>query len=244
MHSSNPSLGAFESLAGQANQSTGVMTIDGTVNKSFIMLAILTASAGYTWYHMTTGTGSGLALLVLGLIGGFITALITIFRPSSSPYTAPLYAILEGLVLGAVSQLMDAVYPGIVMQAVMLTMGVFFLMLMAYKTGFIQANEQFRTIIFIATASIAFVYLISFILRFFGTDIPMIHANGWVGIVFSLIVVGVASLNLIIDFDDIKQFSDAQLPKYMEWYASFSLMLTLVWLYLEILRLLSKLRSD
>jgi uncharacterized YccA/Bax inhibitor family protein len=178
-----------------------------------------------------------------GAIGGLVLALITVFKKTWSPVTAPLYALVEGFFLGAISAVYNAKFDGIVMQAVMLTFGIMFALLFAYRSGLIKATENFKLGVVAATGGIALVYLASIVLGFFGINIPMIHEAGWVGIAFSLFVVAIASLNLVLDFDFIETGVEQGAPKYMEWYGAFGLMVTLVWLYLELLRLLSKLQS-
>jgi uncharacterized YccA/Bax inhibitor family protein len=181
--------------------------------------------------------------MIGGAIGGFIFAIITIFKRSWAPYTAPLYATAQGVFLGGLSGFMESMYPGIVLQAVALTFGTLLSLLLAYKSGFIKATPGFKRGVFAATGAIAFIYFITFILGFFGIQIPFIHSNGLLGIGFSLVVVVIAALNLVMDFDFIEKGSESGAPKYMEWYAAFGLMVTLIWLYIEFLRLLSKLRS-
>ena len=182
-------------------------------------------------------------LLIAGSIGGFITALVTIFIPRLSPFTAPVYAALEGLVLGAISAVFETMYPGIVIQAVGLSVGVLAVMLFVYGTGIIRATEKFKIGVVAATGAVCLVYLVDIVLSLFGIRMPFIHESGVVGIGFSLVVVVIAALNLILDFDFIEQGVKQQAPKYMEWYGGFSLLVTLVWMYLEILRLLAKLRG-
>jgi len=181
--------------------------------------------------------------MVLGVIGGLITAIVTIFKKEWAMYTVPLYAALEGVALGGISRIFEAMYPGIVNQAVFLTFGTLGALLMAYKSGLIKATENFKLGIVAATGGIFFIYLISFILGFFGINIPLVHSNSNFGILFSFGVVVIAALNLVLDFDFIEEGSEMGAPKYMEWYATFGLLVTLIWLYLEILRLLAKLRS-
>jgi uncharacterized YccA/Bax inhibitor family protein len=181
--------------------------------------------------------------MIGGAIGGLITALITTFSPRRAAMTAPIYAVFEGLFLGAVSAMFEAMYPGLVMRAVSLTFGVFFIMLLLYRSGTIRATEKFKTVIFAATGGIALVYLGSFIAGLFGVNVSFLHGNSMLSIGISLFVVVVAALNLILDFDMITQGTNARAPKYMEWYGAFGLMVTLIWLYLEMLRLLSKLAS-
>jgi len=221
----------------EANQSLseGTMSLDGTVNKTGILLALCVGGAFFGW------NAPGLALPAV--IIGFVIALFTIFRPKNSPYTAPAYAAIEGVALGAITMVFEAQYPGIGIQAIGLTFGILASLLFCYKSGIIKPTENFRLMIFSATMGIALLYLISIIMSFFGNSIGFIHSNGLMGIGFSLFVVGIASLNLVLDFDFIEEGSEVGLPKYMEWYGAFSLMVTLVWLYLEILRLLAKIRS-
>ncbi|HCY35600.1 MAG: hypothetical protein DKM50_13850 [Candidatus Margulisiibacteriota bacterium] len=214
------------------------MSIEGTTNKSFILLALAALSSWWIWSNPTL-----MSLFLVGMIGGFIVALITIFKKNWAPVTAPLYAVLEGFALGGLSVYMELEYPGIVLQAISLTFGTLFVMLAAYRTGIIKVTEKFRLAVFIATGGIALVYITDLILSLFGIKVSFIYQNGAIGILFSLFVVAIAALNLILDFDVIETLSASGVPKYMEWYGAFSLMVTLVWLYLEIIRLLSKLRN-
>jgi uncharacterized YccA/Bax inhibitor family protein len=178
-----------------------------------------------------------------GLIGGFICAMVTVFKKEWSPVTAPVYALLEGLVLGGVSAMFELRYPGIGIQAVSLTFGTLLVLLLAYRSGLIQVTQKFRLGVVAATGGIAVFYLLEMVLGFFGIQFTSINGSGLIGIGFSLIVVAVAALNLVLDFDFIEQGVQSGAPKYMEWYGAFGIMVTLVWLYLEMLRLLSKLRS-
>jgi uncharacterized YccA/Bax inhibitor family protein len=221
------------------------MTIQGTVNKSFVLLVLVLLSATWTWKAYLT-SHDPLAItpwLLIGGIGGFIIALITIFKKAWSPVTAPMYALLEGLVLGGISSVFEAQYPGIVIQAVGLTFGTLFCLLVAYKTGLIRATENFKLGVVAATGGIALFYIVTMVLGFFNIRIPYIHESGFIGIGFSLFVVVIAALNLVLDFDFIEQGAAQNAPKYMEWYGAFGLMITLIWLYLEILRLLGKVRG-
>lgn len=246
MRTANPALNAntFTRFGTHAVGSS-TMTIQGTVNKTGFMLILLVAAATVTWSTDTSGWGTpGLGGLAAGgAIGGFIFALITIFKKTWAPVTGPIYALLEGLFLGGISSLFETFYPGIVMQAVALTFGTLFALLAAYKSGLIRATENFKLGIVAATGAIFMIYLVTFILGFFGVGIPYIHGSGYIGIGFSLFVVVIAALNLVLDFDFIENGSEAGAPKYMEWYAAFGLIVTLVWLYIEILRLLSKINS-
>lgn len=243
MRTSNPALKkAFQQTT--LHGSSEVMTIEGTITKSGILLLLVTLSAMINWSLFAAGSSLVQPLVMTGAIGGFIVALITIFKKESAHITAPIYALLEGLFLGGISALFELAAPGIVMQAIMLTFGVFAVMLVAYRAGWIRATAKFRAGMLIATGAVALTYMVSFALSFFGMAIPMIHEGGTVGIIFSVVVVAIAALNLILDFDLIEEGAAQGAPKYMEWYASFGLLVTLVWLYLEILRLLSKLSRD
>jgi len=246
MRTANPALNdnAFAGLA-RASAPGQAMTIQGTVNKSFVLLLLLLLSATFTWRSFLTTQNPGVLMpwLLVGGIGGFIVALITVFKKAWSPVLAPLYALLEGLVLGGISSLFEARYPGIVIQAVGLTFGTLFGLLMAYKSGLIRATENFKLGVVAATGGIALFYLVTMVLGFFNIRIPYIHESGLIGIGFSLFVVVIAALNLVLDFDFIEQGAAAGAPQYMEWYGAFGLMVTLIWLYMEILRLLSKMRG-
>jgi len=221
------------------------MTIEGVVNKSFLMLGLVVLSAFFVWNKFfTTGDyGTVSTLMMVGVIGGLIAAVVTVFKPTMARFSAPAYAVLEGLALGGISAMMEASYPGIVFQAVSLTFAVFFSLLAIYKAGWIRVTEKFKMMVFAATAGIAVAYFIDMILMFFGIRIPMIHEGGFFGILFSLFVVGIAAMNLVLDFDFIENAARRGAPQYMEWYGAFGLMVTLIWLYIEILRLLSKLQS-
>ena len=219
-----------------------VMTVRGTVNKTALALLLLFITASFVWNQATEGAPVGLWIGV-GVIGGLITALITIFKRTWAPITTPAYAALEGLALGGISAMFEARYPGIVSQAVFLTFGTLGGLLLAYRSGLIKATENFKLGVVAATGGIFFVYMIGFILSLFGSGIPLIHSSGTFGILFSVFVVVIAALNLVLDFDFIEEGAEQGAPKYMEWYAAFGLMVTLIWLYIEILILLSKLRN-
>lgn len=245
MRTGNPALSdqVFRNFAGQATQDE-TMTLQGTVNKTLILLGIALVTASYTWGQYFGGNPNlSMMVAVGGAIGGFITGLICGFKPASSPITAPLYAVFEGLFLGGFSGLMEMKFPGIVIQAVALTFGTLLILLLAYKTRLIKVTENLRLGIVAATGAIALFYLVSFGLSFFGIRIPYIHESGLIGIGFSAFVVILAAMNLVLDFDFIENGSNQGAPKFMEWYAGFGLLVTLIWLYIEILRLLSKLRS-
>jgi uncharacterized YccA/Bax inhibitor family protein len=216
------------------------MTLRGTVNKTFVLLFLTIATAAYAWINRIPVTSP---IGLIGLIGGTVTCLVLCFKQEWAPALAPTYAILKGIFLGAISATLERQYSGIVGQAVMLTFGTFFAMLAAYSTGAIRPSENFKLGIIAATGGIFVVYLATIVLGMFGVQIPYIHQGGMIGIGFSLFVVVIAALNLVLDFDFIEQGCEVGAPKYMEWYAGFGLLVTLVWLYIEILRLLSKMRS-
>ena len=222
------------------------MTLQGTVNKTGILLALLVLSATYTW-NLFFQAGIPAAVrpaMIGGAIGGLIFALVTIFKKHSAGVPAPIYALLQGLFLGGISALFESKFPGIVIQATGLTLGTLASLLFLYKLGIIKPTENFRLMIVSATMGIGVLYLISFVMNMFGSaGIGFIHSNGLFGIGFSLFVVAIAALNLVLDFDFIEQGAEQGAPKYMEWFGAFSLMVTLIWLYLEMRRLLAKLRS-
>lgn len=221
-----------------------VMTVSGAVNKTGLLLLCVAATATWTWSRGTSQEPAAtFPLMGLGAIGGLIVAMITIFKKTWAPVTAPLYALLEGLVLGGISVLFESRFPGIAFQAVGLTFGVLAVLLMAYRSGLVRATEKFRIGVIAATGGIAVFYFFTFILGFFGVHFTSIFGSGLFGIGFSVVVVVVAALNLVLDFDFIERGAQSAAPKYMEWYAAFGLMVTLIWLYMEILRLLTKLRS-
>ena len=246
MRTANPALNSktFTEL-GYSVDRNNVMTIQGTVNKTGILLILVLISSSWVW-NMFFDSGNPAAVIpwtITGAIGGFVVALITVFKKTWSAITAPVYALLEGLFLGGISAFFEAKFPGIVMQAVGLTFGTLLCLLFAYKSGLIKATENFKLGVVAATGGIGMIYFVSIMLGFFGIQIPFIHESGIIGIGFSLFVVVIAALNLVLDFDFIENGSEMGAPKYMEWYAAFGLMVTLIWLYIEILRLLSKLRS-
>lgn len=218
------------------------MTIDGTVNKSFITLAILLGAAFVTWSMFFNGQNVT-PFMIGGAIGGLVVALIVSFKATSAPYLVPVYAALEGMFLGGLSATYESLYNGITLQASLLTMCVFVALLLAYKARIIKATENFKLGVFAATAGIMLLYLASFVLGFFGITVPYLHDSSWIGIGISLVIVVVAALNLVLDFDFIESGAQQGAPKYMEWYGAFGLMVTLVWLYIEMLRLLAKIAS-
>ena len=259
MRTSNPALSTntFISLQKEAPiTDSNRMTIEGTVAKSAFLLSICILSALGLWFFtIATATEmlpNGRVLpnqaiaypaMITGVIGGLIMAVMTMFKKNLSAFTGTLYVVFEGLVIGGLSAIAEAFYPGIAIQAGLLTFGTLFAMLTAYRTRLIQVTDRLRSIVVAATGGIALVYLASFAMSFFGLSIPFIHEGGIIGIGFSLFVVGLAAFNLLLDFDFIEQGSKQGAPKYMEWYGAFGLMVTLIWLYIEILRLLMKLQS-
>ena len=248
---SNPALsdktfnGLSDSQYGGAIDAASRMSLSGTVNKTGILLICAIATAGWTWHlFLESRDFADIApLMIGGLLGGFIVAMVTIFKKEWSPVTAPIYALLEGLALGDISAAFDLRYPGIGIEAVGLTFGTLFVLLLAYSSGLIKVTQKFRLGIVAATGGIAVFYLLEMLLSFFGFRFVAINGSGVIGIGFSLIVVAIAALNLVLDFDFIERGVQCGAPKYMEWYGAFGIMVTLVWLYLEILRLLSKTRS-
>lgn len=244
-NSSNPTLkeNTFRSLA---NTSEEKMTLGGTINKSIILLLVTIASALYMWNKTMSDElsyGASYPLIIGCIIGTLILAVIITFKKEWAPYLAPVYAVAEGVFLGIISAKYNQMYNGIALQAFILTFGVFVTMLLLYRYRIIKVTARMRMMIIGATAGIGILYLASFALSFFGIQIPLIHGNGMIGIGFSVFVVGLAAFNLMLDFDMIEDGIKYQAPKYMEWYASFALLVTIVWLYIEILRLLSKLNS-
>ena len=243
MRTSNPALKDEYFQRDMALASEGVMTLQGTAGKTLLLVLLAMFSAAFTWNEYKSGnTGIVTPALLVGGIGGFIVAMVTVFKPRLAPFTSPFYAVLEGLFLGAISARYDVSWPGLPIQAIGLTFMVFLAMLVVYRTGIIKVTEKFRFGVVAATGGIMLFYLLSIVLSLFGVRIPMVHDSGMIGIGFSLIVVGVAALNLALDFDFIERGVAAQAPRHMEWYAAFGLLVTLIWLYLEIRRLMSKLQ--
>jgi uncharacterized YccA/Bax inhibitor family protein len=220
------------------------MTIEGTVNRTYVLFLLLIVGVAGA---VIADEGALYGLMLLGAIGGLVVAIATVVRKQWAPITAPIYAVLEGLFVGAISLVMEAAYPGIVLPAVSLTFGTLFALLATYRSGLIKATENFKLGVAAATGAIFVVYVAQFVLNLVGVQVGFLHeaifGNGVLGIAVSLVVIVVAALNLVLDFDFIEQGEAARAPKYMEWYGAFGLLVTLIWLYLEILRLLSKLRS-
>jgi uncharacterized YccA/Bax inhibitor family protein len=244
MRTSNPALNdkVFRGLPGALGET---MTLEGTVNKTGILLLCAVATAAWTWHLAMNPETLPLdyVLLLVGLFGGLIFALVTTFKKTWAPVTAPIYALLEGLVLGGLSATLELRYPGIAIESVCLTFGTMFVLLLAYRSGMIRVTQKFRLGIVAATGAIFLFYMVEMLLGFFGIRFASVNGSGPLGIGISLVIVCVASLNLVLDFDFIERGVDAGAPKYMEWYGAFGLMVTLVWLYLEMLRLMAKLRG-
>ena len=244
MKTSNPALGenTFRDLAGVSGET---MTVSGAVNKAGILMLLCVCSAAWTWNRFfATGDPASVApMMIVGGIGGFVLAMVTIFKKQWAGVTSPLYALAQGALLGGISAMFEMKYHGIAIQAVMLTFGTLVAMLLVYRSGLIKVNDKFRIGVVAATGGIALFYLAQFVLGFFGITFHTVNSGSPIGIAFSLLVVGIAALNLVLDFDLIEQGARYNAPKYMEWYCAFALRVTLIWLYLEVLRLLSKFRS-
>ena len=238
METSNPLLKRNQSFSG-SGYGVDSMNLEGVIHKTGILLVLCTCAAFYSWTHPSLHG----PLILIGLFGGLIACLVGTFKPSTTPITAPLYALLEGLCLGALSQMAEAQFPGIVGNAVLLTIGVLGLMLALYTTRILRVTDRMVKGILAATLAVALVYLVDMGLNLFHVRMPYIHESGMIGIGLSLVIVGIAAFNLLIDFKIIEDRITNGSPRYMEWYCGMALLVTLVWLYLEILRLLSKLRS-
>ena len=239
--SSNPVLNtkAFNKAASTLSDSQ-VMTVKGTVQKTVLMALLVLASAMWSWSNPSS------MWIMVGAIGGLIAALITIFKPTAAPISAPIYAVLEGLFLGGISLMISQQYGqgGIVLQAITLTIGVLFMMLFLYTSGIIKVTDKLRMGIVAATGAIFLMYLINFVMSFFGAAFFTLADTSMMAIGINLVIVGVAAFNLLLDFDFIDRAAAARAPKAMEWYGAFGLMVTLIWLYIELLKLLSRLNRD
>jgi uncharacterized YccA/Bax inhibitor family protein len=236
METTNPMLTREASFARTGD---AAMDLNGTVNKTGILLLICAATAACGWY---TPSLQG-PLILAPLLGALVFCMVGIFKPATSPYVAPCYAALEGLVLGAISGVLNHRYPGIAANAVLLTFAVLALFLSLYATRIVRVTSGMKVAVIAATGAILVVYMIDWILHFFGVAVPFLNGNGWLSIGISVAICGVAAFNFFLDFDAIEGYIRAGSPKYMEWYSGMALLITLVWLYLEILRLLSKLQS-
>jgi uncharacterized YccA/Bax inhibitor family protein len=245
MKTGNPTLSAktFEALPISLVKE---MTIAGTVNKTLLLLILLSLSSVWSWHQFYTTEDITLIIsyLWIGTLGGFVVALVTIFVKKWAWITSPIYALLEGLAIGSISALFETAFPGIVIQAVALTFGTLFCLLLAYKSGLIKVTATFKLGVVAATGAICLIYIVDMVLIYFGFTVPYIHEGDTVGILFSLFCVTIAALNLVLDFDFIREGAEMGAPKYMEWYGAFALIITLVWLYIEMLELLAKIRSS
>lgn len=239
MRTANPALHGNIFTETHAETQSQAMTVGGTVNKTLLLVAFAILAASYAWSRPDIF----MPLVIPLVIAGLVLALITIFAKKAAALTAPLYAIVEGLVLGAISLFFERQYPGIAVQAAFLTLGVLLSMLLAWRTGLIKVTQKFRLGLIAVTGGIFLLYMINLIMHFFGGGFTFIHSSGPLGIGFSIFVVIIAALNLVLDFDFIARGAQHNAPKYLEWYGAFGLLVTLVWLYIEILRLLAKLRS-
>jgi uncharacterized YccA/Bax inhibitor family protein len=241
MRTGNPALSDNTFIGtGRLTRTEEAMTAQGTANKALLLLLCVLVTASWIW---SKNPQTVMPWVAVGGIAGFIVAIVTVFKQTWAPITAPVYALLEGLVIGGVSAIFEAQFPGIVIQAAALTLGTCLAMLLAFKSRLIRATENFKMGVVAATGGIALFYILTMVLGFFGIQMPLMYGNSLASIGFSVVVVIIAALNLVLDFDFIEQGAARGAPKYMEWYGAFGLMVTLIWLYLEMLRLLAKLRS-
>jgi uncharacterized YccA/Bax inhibitor family protein len=245
MRTSNPALNANTFADLRRDPTAPPMTVEGTVNKTALLLFLVVVPAAWVWAQVRAAGNPAIAgpWIAVGAIGGLITAIATIWKKTWAPVTAPIYAALEGLALGGISAILEATYPGIAMQSVALTFATLAVMLVAYRTGLIRATEKFRLGVVAATGAIALYYVVGWVLSLFHVAMPFLQGNSTASLVVSGVIVVVAALNLVLDFDFIESGVNAGAPKTMEWYGAFGLMVTLIWLYLEVLRLLAKVRS-
>jgi uncharacterized YccA/Bax inhibitor family protein len=240
---SNPALNE-NTFDGRVAVAGEAMTLQGTVNKTGVLLLCVVITSAWTWgIAHSQAPEAALPWMMGGLVGGLVFALVTIFKKEWSPITSPIYALCEGLVLGGISALLERTYPGIAIQAMGLTFGVTAVMLMLYRTGVLRATPKFTVGVVAATGGIFLVYMVDLVLGMFGRHVPLLNSAGPLGIGVSAVIVIIAALNLILDFDFVETGVHARAPKYMEWYGAFGIMVTLVWMYMEILRLLSKVRQ-
>lgn len=243
MRTANPTLNDKVFANAPAALGGQVMTLQGAVNKTFILALLLVISGGFSWQFVQANPQLSGMLSIGSALVGFVLVMASSFKPTWSPIVAPAYGLVEGVFVGVISARYSALYDGIVLQAALLTLGILFALLFAYQSRLIKATENFKLGLVAATGGIAIVYLASIVLSFFGIQIPLIHQSGLAGIGFSLVVVVIAALNLVLDFDFIENGVAQGAPKYMEWQSALGLLVTIVWLYIEMLRLLSKLRS-
>lgn len=239
---SNPALNA-KTFNTRVALGAETMSLQGTVNKTGFLLFCASAAAAWTWYLANTQADSLPLWMWGGLLVGFVVAIVTVFKKEWSPVTAPVYALCEGLALGGISAFLEHAYPGIPIQALGLTFGVTFVMLLLYTSGILRATPKFTIGVVAATGGICLVYIVDMVLRFFGHQVPLLNSSGPMGIAISVVIVIVAALNLILDFGFVEAGVQTGAPKYMEWYGAFGILVTLVWMYLEMLRLLAKIRE-
>ncbi|MFN0126453.1 MAG: Bax inhibitor-1/YccA family protein [Verrucomicrobiales bacterium] len=244
MRTSNPTLNDRVFAQSPAVAGGPTMTLKGSVNKTLIVASLLLTTAAASWQYVQSNPAASGAITIGSAILGLILVITSCFKPVWAPVIAPTYGLVEGVFVGAVSARYAALYEGIVLQAAMLTLGILFALLFAYQSRLIRATENFKLGIVAATGGILLVYVATLILGMFGIQIPLIHQSGPIGIAFSLFVVVIAALNLVLDFDFIESGVAQGAPKYLEWQAALGLMVTLVWLYIEILRLLAKLKRE
>jgi uncharacterized YccA/Bax inhibitor family protein len=235
-----PTLPAGPGMPPDPFAAQNTMTVRGVIGKTALLLALVVAAAAWAW--AAAPASLAVPLLFGGLIVGLALALVTVFRPRTAPVTAPLYALVEGVVLGIISELYEADFNGITITAVALTFATMAVMLLAYATGLIKVTRRFRAVVITATLGVFATYLISLLLNVFGVRMPLLDDPSPLGILISLVIVGIAALNLVLDFDFVARGAAAGAPKRLEWYGAFALLVTLIWLYLELLRLLGKLR--
>lgn len=216
-----------------------VMTVQGAINKTFILVGIMIIAAAFSFMYANSIFMWG------GLIGGIIVYFVTSSNPSRAPYLAPVYAICEGLLVGTITNIYaTAFFPGIIFKAVTITIAILLMMLMIYKSGLIKVTQKFRAGVTMAVGAVMIFYLINLVCYFIGINIPFLHDGGMISIGITLVIIGIATMNLLLDFDNFEKGAEMKAPEYMEWYFGMGLLFTLVWLYLEILRLLSYLSSD
>jgi uncharacterized YccA/Bax inhibitor family protein len=233
---SNPAFSDSAIARARAQGGTGVMTIAGSAWKSFVLVLVAAASAGYTWVHIAQNPDGNTGGIIMGsILIAFIVAIVTSFKPMFAPITAPIYAVLEGIALGGISIMYEGLYKGVPLIAVGLTFGVALAILFLYATRIIKVTDRLRSIIIGATVGVMFFYLITIGLSFFHIQMPLVFNTGWQGLLFSSAVVIVAAMNLLLNFDVIERNAGSA-PEQMEWYAAFGMLVTLVWLYLELLR--------
>lgn len=233
--------GSIDSLGGDqliTRENTGVTTITGAINKTLILFALLMVTTMFSYVMPSQ------MLMYIGMFGGIGALLVAMWKPHLAPIVAPIYALVEGLFVGSISAMYAAAFDGIVLQAITLTFGTLLSMLVLYRSGLIKVTAKFRAGVMMATGAIMFVYIISIIGHFTGFEVPFLHESGPLGIGISVVIIAVAAMNLLLDFDMFERAEKNRAPKYMEWLVGMGLLVTLVWLYIEFLRLLSKLQSD